>query len=116
MAGFHFTHRKGVRKYGREPERFPAWIGWLGLFLYVAGWDLCPNTVTLSTGFAPCKDATKPLGGWRASHGHWYSNVVAFYIMGHLTRFLPVKYDILRSPNSPLVRWQRNATRVGKTL
>lgn len=109
------TRKKGVRKYGQRDERLAGWVGWLGLAAYVAAWDLAPYTETLSTYFAPCAEGQLK-GGLRAPHGRKMAIVLWVYITLHLSRLMPVKYDILRSPNSPLVRWQRNATRVGKTL
>lgn len=92
---------KEPRKYGPKSERIPAWVGWVGLVAYVAAWDLCPWTRTLSSGYAP--DNT---------HGRKPANIAWLYLTGHLTRTLPVKYDILRSPNSPLVRLQRKVTAI----
>lgn len=90
---------KEPRKYGPKQERIPAWPGWIGLTIYVAAWDLAPWTRTLSTGFAP-----------ENTHGRKWAVLVWLYLTGHLTRTLPVRYDILRSPNSPLVKIQRKVT------
>lgn len=92
---------KTPRKYGAKEERIPAFIGWIGLAAYVAAWDLAPYTRTLSSGYAP-----------QGTHGKPVTNLFAAYMLGHLTRLLPEKYDILRAEWSPIVKWQRNVTEV----
>jgi hypothetical protein len=102
---------KTPRKFGSKAERIPGWIGWIGLALYVAGWDLHPWTITLSSGFAHHDpNGDKPQTGLKAPHGHPVTNLLAIYVLAHLMRLLPLKYDILRSPNSPLVKLQRKIT------
>lgn len=100
------ARRRGPRKIGPKSERVPAWPGWIGLALYVAAWDLHPWTRTLSSGFAPA-NGDQPQGGKGAPHGRLTTNFIGLYILAHLMRVLPVKWDILRNPNSPLVRLQR---------
>lgn len=101
---------KEPRKYGPRSERVPAWIGWVGLAFYVAGWDLHPSTVTLSTGFAPTCDDERPKSGRGAPHGRKPAVLIWMYLTAHLMRLLPIKWDILRNPNSPLVVIQRKIT------
>ncbi len=93
------TMRRQPRKLGRRSDRWPAWVGWLGLVAYITAWDLAPRTITLSSGFAP--DGT---------HGRIGAIIVWSYITAHLTRLLPVRFDLLRAPQSPLVRIQRKMT------
>lgn len=106
-----FRNRQEPRKFGPKEERIPAWIGWTGLALYVAGWDLHPYTRTLSSGFAPCENG-EPQGGRGAPHGRPGAIIIGLYVMAHLMRLLPIRWDILRNPNSLVVRTQRRLTEV----
>lgn len=83
-------------------DTLPGWLGWLGLFGYVAAWDLSKRTETLSSAFAP-----------HGTHGkRLYLGVWAFLTL-HLLRLIPERYDPLR--NVPTIRRKETTNRGGHT-
>lgn len=75
-------------------QRVPGWVGWLGLAVYVAVWDLAPSTETLSHAFSP-----------EGSHGKKIYLTTWILVSLHLARLLPERYDPLRRLD--ILRWKR---------
>lgn len=71
----------------------PGWVGWLVMAGWIIGWDLHPDTETMSNRFAPV-----------GTHGRKTYVVAWVYITGHLLRIIPERYDPLRRLD--LLRWK----------
>ncbi len=63
----------------------PGWLGWAVLFAWVAAFDVCPRTETMSSWFAP-----------NGTHGRKPMLVLWAFITAHLLRLIPDRFDPLR--------------------
>lgn len=85
---------------GSAKDPIPGSVGWGLTFLVVGLWDLHPRTQTMSTAFNPRhrdEDATREDFRTRTTRfGKPVYLLGAVYVMLHLTRLIPERYDPLR--------------------